>query len=1716
MRLLALFVVLIWSQALPAQSAIELKSGNLQFLDATGVQPDRNGTIYNDRSYQFVRFTQPLTTSQQAQLQGQGLVLLEAMEDVYFISCDQDMPLTSFMVKPFAYAYFTSDLKISPYLDAARTSDAMVEVLVKICATKLIDQITRDIEKAGGTLLGREMQKAGILRVAIAGDAIEKLAKIPVITWIEPIPAPDEPIRYVSIPNQRVNTLHGEGYGLTGEGITIGVGDAGKVGRHIDLDGKLTNYSSYGVHVHATHVSGIVGGRPNLNPTRGVGVAPDASIVTSYFSQILLDAERHMRDHNMSVTNNSYGSSLNSCIQFGDYNLSSVFVDQQLATHDTLIHVFAAGNSGNATCVPFAKGFATILTGYQTSKNALCIGATNHIDQLAGFSSRGPVDDGRLKPDVVAVGSSVRSTRPNNTYGNGSGTSYSSPAVAGLSALLHQSYIALHGQKPPSALTKAVIMNTADDLGISGPDYKFGYGRVNARRAADLIAAGQFVLDSVSQGDSISLLIDVPANTAQLRVMLYWTDPAAPAYSTPALVNDLDALVRDPAEIPFLPWVLDPSVDLVNTAAIHGRDSLNNTEQITIDEPTAGSYTITTKGTSVPIGHQKYVIVYEFVPDAITVTYPNEKQTLRPGTSETIRWDAYGDAIGAFDLEYSYDGSTWHAITSGLTSSRRYYTWTVPDTAVDHINLRVSSAQAMDTSDHQLAILAQPGNLNLTSPCSDYAALSWNAVDGADQYFVYRYDGGEMTKIDSTAATTYDFAGLSPMGDWFSVSAASLAGNESMRATAVYITPSHAMPCTWPADIAVVGFQGIDNGRMLTSTQRTSSDSIRIQILNLGQDTASDVSAGYTINGGPAVLEGLSTSIAPGDTFLHTFSTPADLGAAGTYTIISWAKLLLDHSETNDTAAIEIRHVLNDPVGLPWIEGFEGSSDSTYLESAFAFDQLARWDYLTSAEGSRLRTHAGADFTSSGVRAVTMDNINYNTNSSHYITATVNLSAFDVAVDNLLLDFDMIHHEIQSDQDTNDRIWVRGTDTDLWVELGNLFDLHEDAGGLTAVRGLPLSDSLEAYGQNFSSSFQIKLGQQGTASADALTAEDGYTFDNFRIYNPGPDLSISEIVEPVINGCGLGVERISVMVKNSSDLEFNNVLMKYAIGTDTVSEMISSLAANDELLYGFDLPYDFSQSGIYHLTVWLEHAMDGNPNTDTLDASISSFIEIDSFPYREDFETGSGGWLASGKNHSFEMGIPSGEIISHAASGQQAWATNLAGAYNANETSYLTSPCFDLSAMTIPVLSFAHVYEIENNYDYLWVEYTEDGSNWIKLGSSGEGVNWYNDGGEQAWDDSDDMWHVTSIPIPTTAPRVQVRFVFTSDVGLQLEGTGIDAIHIHEQAPVYDGPATIDSAVVMGTGWTNFNIDGTRLASIHPNGQDLGVTTVEMYKFDGITRDDGTAYLADRNWTINSTNTPGSSVKLRLYMTHDEAIDLTNAFGCIDCAWSMDPFDLESFKYSGINEDSTVSNNTSGQNTFYDTAVVVFPYDNGYVIEFEIAGFSEFWITSPRVLRSDSTWYDLQAGSDDAEEFIVSGGTNPYGDTLRLNGSYKTGLRFPGINIPRGSFISDARLVLTASGYSDTTNIVIEGESTPYSSPFNTGNYNITGRPVTGSYSIWPGNEWLADTEYTSPQLRSIIQEIVDNNGWYPGFSLGIQLSGVAALQFTVTNRIHCWRLNCI
>lgn len=1551
----------------------------------------------------------------------------------------------------------------------------------------------------------------GLIDVEIQSSSFDLVLNTPWVSYIESVPK-DEELNY-----RLLNAERGWGLisplmrGLNGSGMTVGIGDGGRLGLHEDLANSTLDLASFGISNHAMQVTGIVTGSGLLDPAYGFGYAPHAKVLLRNFSDILWDAPQYIEDYQLSLTNNSYSANPFDCAYIGDYTGTSTGLDAMINDYPHLLHVFAAGNSGTITCSPYPFRYATIAGGYQSSKNVLTVGAISITDAITNFSSRGPVDDGRLKPEVVAYGFGRFSTINNNNYGSNSGTSFSSPATMGMATLLYERYRQLHNDSfPDAALIKNVICNGADDLGNTGPDFQYGFGRINGVRSVEILESESFDFVDVNHNSTILKYFNVPSGVASVDVMLTWSDyPSAP-YETVSLVNDLDLIIVDPSGDTIRPWNLNYTPSGVTVTATTGSDHSNNYEQVTVQNVEQGTYTIVIKGFNVPMGPQGAWVSWDMHQSGVQLQSPIGGEVFRPGIPpagaevQYIRWDAFGTGNSTFSAEYSINGgSTWTLIAGSIPSQVRYYAWYIPNIPTDEFRVRITASNGMtDASDDDAIIMAPPFNITATSPCDGYLNIQWSAAPGADYYQVYHLKNEILTEIDTTSGLSISLGGF-PVDEpqWITVAGVFASGTAGLRARAILATANGGNNCTWNDDLRLDSLVNPVSGRTNTSTSLNSGEQIQVYLTNAGLVNASGFKLSYQINNNLPVTESYAGILNAGNGQYFTFIQTADLSAPGLYNVKVWSTYNIDPFKQNDTILFTIQHLPNPPVTLPWSEGFEPANDETIIESEMGIAGLSGWDAVLE-DPTRMRTFAGSPFCHTGENSLTMDAARNVSSASGELLLTVNFQNYTVADDDIRMSLHYMHHEIIPDINNTEGIWIRGSDADTFVFVTFLNDEISARGIWQFLSGLEISKLLSNANQDFSSSFQVKFPFMVNATAGDPLSQDGQTIDDISFQRINRDIKIDQLFNPEIISCGLGVETIEVSVMNTSDKDVLSTSISYQVNDGTIYTTNAGTIPMDTSLNFFLSPaVDFSIPGTYNLTIWVSSPTDDFHENDTFRTTILHTPLITDFPYREGFEDDAGGWVAGGVNSTWTYGSPGKTMISRAAEGQKAWTTSLTSGYNADEMSYLYSPCFDLDSMTQPYLSFAFMYQLETDYDYAWVEYRLSGSDtWAKLGTQGSGTNWYNDNSHR-WSSQQTKWMSTGISIPFTDTIIQFRWVLFSDVGVEFEGVGIDQVHVYDQVPIYTGSPIQLSVPVNGNDWVHIDQGGQRIFSIHPQGQDLGNVTLTLYSANQNFLFSDSMYLLSRNWVLSGAASFMNAISLRSYFTISEANNLVSATGCSECISSRDGFDVGVVRYSGVNEDGLFNNNTpSGVFTFSADTTEVYPYANGYYAEWSSDSLSEWWISSPVTKQHGWITRRVSSSGDDAEEHQDNGSVNPWRETLTLTdyeGHQKVGWRFKNITIPAGSYISSAVMKWTAKNNSSGSgDWIMRSELSPDANGFTTDKYDISLRPKSNLVAYASPSSWTNGETYNSPEIKHLIQNVIDQADWMNGNDLVLIMTG--------------------
>ncbi|AFV23191.1 KP-43 peptidase [Methanolobus psychrophilus R15] len=503
-----------------------------------------------------------------------------------------------------------------------------------------------------------------ILRVRIARDRINDLAAIEGICWIEEYAVPVV-FNDVAAGIVNVNPVH-ENYGLNGTGQIVAVCDTGlDTGVndefiHEDIRGRILNIfdlvgdGAGDQHGHGTHVTGSVLGNGALSGGQYKGMAHEALLVfqaagTAGGELTGIPADLNVLfqqayDEGARIHTNSWGYTYDD----GNYSLNSWQVDTFMWNNPDMLILFSAGNQGKDLYQKYGVIDPDSITPPATAKNCLTVGASenyrptltntygsqwsftvnplysdliaNNTEGIAAFSSRGPTDDGRIKPDLVAPGTQIISIRSSLT-GTGhirmSGTSMATPLVAGAAALARQYYTEIEDLSSPSAaLIKATLINGAHDMTpgqygtgnyqeIEGrPDYSQGWGRVDVENSLfpeyPKVTAYHDRNAGLVTSQSWNTDYDYIKDGEPLRATLVWTDyPGSPA-SGKALVNNLDLSVTGPE------------------ATYQGNgapESLNNIEAVELESTSPGSYQFTVTGENIPQGPQPFALVLSFTCD---------------------------------------------------------------------------------------------------------------------------------------------------------------------------------------------------------------------------------------------------------------------------------------------------------------------------------------------------------------------------------------------------------------------------------------------------------------------------------------------------------------------------------------------------------------------------------------------------------------------------------------------------------------------------------------------------------------------------------------------------------------------------------------------------------------------------------------------------------------------------------------------------------------------------------------------------------------------------------------------------------------------------------------------------------------------------------------------------------------------------------------------
>ena len=633
--------------------AVQFGHGAVQLDPAyTPALPDGTGHI-------LLQLKGPLTAAQEQRLRDIGVTLLEYIPTQAWKARVTSSALPALRSLDFVYAL--GDLypvdKVPPAVLAndfnSRSLNSDGSLTLEIYFHPTVTYARAAVVLAGlrATPQQSDFLSGQRLTVRVPQAQVLALLRLDEVSWVEDREAPKAGSNVSAAALSHIDSLTQAPDRLSGAGVVVGMWDEGLVDvTHPDLAGHVIQGEAGQVVGHSTHVAGTIAGTGAGNASAR-GMAPAASVRSyDFYGDPVAEQTAARTAFGMVLSNNSWGYLAGwQTNYYGDgywvwFGGANNKADPDLGSYaaasrdwDRLIHdsglvvVKSAGNDrsdtgasgrahrhyGDTSTLYYdahdSDGDYHSIGQIATAKNVITVGAVDHAGAMTSYSAWGPTNDGRLKPDVVAEGQDVFSTYSGGTYTSLSGTSMAAPVVSGAIALLVERYRAVTGGVTPTPhLIRALLAETAVDLGNPGPDYAYGWGLMDARAALEVIdvdegSGRRFVLDGVINNAVRRYDLDL-ADAGSLKITLAWTDPPASAGAASALVNDLDLKLIAPNGAVYYPYSLGGFRDPGARATVAGPNTVDNIEQVLVAAPMAGHWQVEVRGTQVQ-GTQPFALV---------------------------------------------------------------------------------------------------------------------------------------------------------------------------------------------------------------------------------------------------------------------------------------------------------------------------------------------------------------------------------------------------------------------------------------------------------------------------------------------------------------------------------------------------------------------------------------------------------------------------------------------------------------------------------------------------------------------------------------------------------------------------------------------------------------------------------------------------------------------------------------------------------------------------------------------------------------------------------------------------------------------------------------------------------------------------------------------------------------------------------------------------
>ena len=777
----------------------------------------------SQRTHILLQFEHDLSEDEKQELESEGVKLLSIIPGkARYVSIPAGK-LSDITSKSFVRAVdvIKQEYKVSEHIKNGKMGDWAIDlngglvVIVKFhrdIALHDAELVTTDLD---GVIHSR-IPALNALTVSLPPEKINGLASNDAVLWIEQIPPPIAEELSQSRAKVGVDQVQDAPFNLDGAGVNIMQYELQVPFRHDALGNRLLIAdlgNPAGTVDHATHVAGIIAGDGTDEPSLR-GVATEA-VVVSYANNLgsynsvgdtVLDYFDAIYDvapfPSVDLASNSWGIDAPNCAVVGSYTTVSTLFDDIVRADGVFTSlgkpipiIFSAGNnraSGSASCGTNYVSGPEYLRNYRTlnqpksAKNIIVVGAINTIDEsITTFSNFGPTEDDRVKPDLVAPGCTDEKTlsivsdnvginATNNSNGYSiiqCGTSFAAPHVSGIIALMLEQYRKSYpsaGDPLPST-SKGILIDSAKDLGNTGPDFMFGFGLVNATEAIKRIILQGFVEDEIPTVSSTdAYAITVPPNEPNLTVTLVWDDPAAEPFAASTLVNDLDLVLIDSNGTINRPLILNPNPGFENNTAMPGEDHTNNVEQVVINNPQSGAWLIRVNASSLPGGTQKYSLASSLLNrPTISTRSSSSGNVVYSGTTTrifmdgsningrnldvTLSWTSPGDTLtlraksptGAV-YTTSSNGMTTSISTGILNNSNGIWTIEVEGNAIASSRgfTTFTVTTFANAPPEIINVIKGPGGINFTSANLNYIST----CDPSEVTFVMKAEAANTTQ----------------------------------------------------------------------------------------------------------------------------------------------------------------------------------------------------------------------------------------------------------------------------------------------------------------------------------------------------------------------------------------------------------------------------------------------------------------------------------------------------------------------------------------------------------------------------------------------------------------------------------------------------------------------------------------------------------------------------------------------------------------------------------------------------------------------------------------------------------------------------------------------------------------------------------------------------------------------------------------------------------